>query len=149
MLAAAAKAAGAELLAVINASPFHAGKGDEREQAMRLRVLATGLPLVYAHLVGGQDEIVFEGCFALDRNGALAARARASPRTCSRSRCSRRPRPLPARRAWCRRSKMLLAAMNSLARALTALLGNLHEGQLTPGRRSSCRGATPPRTAGP
>ena len=74
--AAAAKAAGAELLAVINASPFHAGKGDEREQAMRLRVLATGLPLVYAHLVGGQDEIVFEGrSFALDRNGALAARA--------------------------------------------------------------------------
>jgi len=74
--AAEAKAAGAELLAVINASPFHVGKGDEREQAMRLRVLATGLPLVYAHLVGGQDEIVFEGrSFALDRNGALAARA--------------------------------------------------------------------------
>ncbi len=74
--AAEAKAAGAELLVVINASPFHAGKGDEREQAMRLRVLATGLPLVYAHLVGGQDEIVFEGrSFALDRDGALAARA--------------------------------------------------------------------------
>jgi NAD+ synthase (glutamine-hydrolysing) len=74
--AAEARAAGAELLAVINASPFHAGKGDEREQAMRLRVLATGLPLVYAHLVGGQDEIVFEGrSFALDRDGALAARA--------------------------------------------------------------------------
>ena len=74
--AAQAQAAGAEVLAVINASPFHVGKGDEREQAMRLRVLATGLPLVYAHLVGGQDEIVFEGrSFALDRNGALAARA--------------------------------------------------------------------------
>lgn len=74
--AAEARAAGADVLAVINASPFHVGKGDEREQAMRLRVLATGLPLVYAHLVGGQDEIVFEGrSFALDRNGALAARA--------------------------------------------------------------------------
>ncbi len=74
--AAEAQAAGAELLAVINASPFHIGKGDEREQAMRRRVLATGLPLIYAHLVGGQDEIVFEGrSFALDRDGALAARA--------------------------------------------------------------------------
>ncbi len=72
----AARAAGAQLLAVINASPFHAGKGDERERAMRERVLATGLPLVYAHLVGGQDEIVFEGrSFALDVGGNVAARA--------------------------------------------------------------------------
>jgi NAD+ synthase (glutamine-hydrolysing) len=71
-----AKEAGAELLVVINASPFHVGKGGEREQMMRLRVLATGLPLVYAHLVGGQDEIVFEGhSFALQADGALAGRA--------------------------------------------------------------------------
>ncbi|MDP2818594.1 MAG: NAD+ synthase [Polaromonas sp.] len=71
-----AKEAGAELLAVINASPFHVGKGSEREQMMRERVLATGLPLVYAHLVGGQDEIVFEGrSFALQADGALAGRA--------------------------------------------------------------------------
>ncbi len=71
-----AKKAGAELLAVINASPFHVGKGDEREQAMRGRVQATGLPLVYAHLVGGQDEVVFEGrSFALNADGRLAGRA--------------------------------------------------------------------------
>jgi NAD+ synthase (glutamine-hydrolysing) len=71
-----AKDAGAELLAVINASPFHVGKGDEREQAMRVRVQATGLPLVYAHLVGGQDEVVFEGrSFALNAKGQLAGRA--------------------------------------------------------------------------
>ncbi len=71
-----AKTAGAELLAVINASPFHVGKGDEREQAMRGRVRATGLPLVYAHLVGGQDEEAFEGrSFARNADGALAARA--------------------------------------------------------------------------
>ena len=71
-----ARAAGAELLAVINASPFHVGKGDERELAMRGRVQATGLPLIYAHLVGGQDEVVFEGrSFALNADGALAARA--------------------------------------------------------------------------
>jgi len=71
-----ARNAGAQLLAVINASPFHAGKGDERERAMQQRVAATGLPLVYAHLVGGQDEIVFEGrSFALGADGSLAARA--------------------------------------------------------------------------
>jgi NAD+ synthase (glutamine-hydrolysing) len=71
-----AKEAGAELLAVINASPFHVGKGGEREQMMRQRVLATGLPMVYAHLVGGQDEIVFEGhSFALQADGGLAGRA--------------------------------------------------------------------------
>ena len=71
-----AKQAGAELLVVINASPFHVGKGDERELMMRSRTLATGLPLVYAHLVGGQDEIVFEGrSFALQADGTLAGRA--------------------------------------------------------------------------
>ncbi|MDW5444242.1 NAD+ synthase [Polaromonas sp. SM01] len=71
-----AKEAGAELLAVINASPFHVGKGGERELMMRERVLATGLPMVYAHLVGGQDEIVFEGhSFALQADGTLAGRA--------------------------------------------------------------------------
>jgi NAD+ synthase (glutamine-hydrolysing) len=68
--------AGAELLAVINASPFHVGKGNEREQMMRQRVLSCGLPLVYAHLVGGQDEVVFEGhSFALNADGSLAGRA--------------------------------------------------------------------------
>ena len=71
-----ARAAGAQLLAVINASPFHVGKGYEREQTMRERVLACGLPMVHAHLVGGQDEVVFEGhSFALNADGALAGRA--------------------------------------------------------------------------
>ena len=68
--------AGAQMLVVINASPFHVGKGYEREQTMRERVTACGLPLVYAHLVDGQDEVVFEGhSFALNADGALAARA--------------------------------------------------------------------------
>ena len=71
-----AKDAGAGLLVVINASPFHVGKGAEREDMMRTRAVATGLPLVYAHLVGGQDEIVFEGrSFALQADGELAGRA--------------------------------------------------------------------------
>jgi NAD+ synthase (glutamine-hydrolysing) len=71
-----AKEAGAELLAVINASPFHVGKGYEREAMMAKRCRATGLPLVYAHLVGGQDEVVFEGhSFALDAGGTVVGRA--------------------------------------------------------------------------
>ena len=71
-----AKVAGAEVIAVINASPFHVGKGDEREQMMRRRVQACGLPLIYAHLVGGQDEVVFEGhSFALNVDGVVAGRA--------------------------------------------------------------------------
>jgi NAD+ synthase (glutamine-hydrolysing) len=48
-----AKAAGAQALVVINASPFHLDKGGEREQRMAERARAVGLPLLYAHLVGG------------------------------------------------------------------------------------------------
>jgi len=71
-----AKEAGAEVLAVINASPFHIGKGYEREAVMAERTRATGLPLIYAHLVGGQDEVVFEGhSFALQADATVAARA--------------------------------------------------------------------------
>lgn len=85
-----AAAAGAQLLAVINASPFHLGKSAEREDTMRERVRETGLPLVYAHLVGGQDEVVFEGrSFALGADGAVAARARASRKNCSPCRWKR------------------------------------------------------------
>ncbi len=72
----AAKAAGAQLLAVINASPFHLGKGYQREQAMAERCRSTDLPLAYAHLVGGQDELVFEGrSFVLDAQGLVQGRA--------------------------------------------------------------------------
>ena len=72
----AAKAAGAQLLAVINASPFHLGKGYQRERAMAERCRSTDLPLVYAHLVGGQDELVFEGrSFVLDALGQVQGRA--------------------------------------------------------------------------
>ena len=71
-----ARDAGAQVLAVLNASPFHAGKGPEREQRMRERVADCGLPLIYAHLVGGQDEVIFEGrSFALNAEGQVVARA--------------------------------------------------------------------------
>ena len=72
----AAKAAGAQVLCVLNASPFHIGKAEEREQRMAERARDVGLPLLYSHLVGGQDEVVFDGAsFALNANGELAARA--------------------------------------------------------------------------
>ncbi len=72
----AAKAAGAEVLCVLNASPFHLDKADERELRMSERARAVGLPLLYAHLVGGQDEVVFDGAsFALDASGVVRARA--------------------------------------------------------------------------
>jgi NAD+ synthase (glutamine-hydrolysing) len=72
----AACAAGAQVLCVINASPFHLDKAGEREQRMAERARATGRPLLYAHLVGGQDEVVFDGAsFALDAKGTACARA--------------------------------------------------------------------------
>jgi NAD+ synthase (glutamine-hydrolysing) len=74
--AAQARAAGAELLLVLNASPFHAGKQAEREEIVRARVRETGLPVAYVNLVGGQDELVFDGgSFLLDAAGLLRARA--------------------------------------------------------------------------
>ena len=77
-----AKEAGAELLAVINASPFHIGKGGERLARMAERAQAVGLPVIYAHSVGGQDEIVFDGAsFAVDAAGTLVARAPAFEET--------------------------------------------------------------------
>ena len=71
-----AKASGAQALCVINASPFHLGKLAERESRMAERARAAALPLLYAHLSGGQDEIVFDGAsFAVDARGQVGARA--------------------------------------------------------------------------
>jgi NAD+ synthase/NAD+ synthase (glutamine-hydrolysing) len=74
--AAQAKAAGAQLLLSINASPFHRAQQAERYQRMGARVKETKLPLLYVHGVGGQDEIVFDGAsFALDAEGMLTYQA--------------------------------------------------------------------------
>jgi len=68
-----AKSAGAELLFVINASPFHLDKQVRRYEVLRERIANTDIPVVYANLVGGQDELVFDGAsFALDADGELA-----------------------------------------------------------------------------
>ena len=72
----AAVAAGAEMLCVLNASPFHIDKAGEREARMAERARAVGRPLLYSHLVGGQDEVVFDGAsFAVDAAGQITARA--------------------------------------------------------------------------
>lgn len=63
----------AELLVVINGSPFEWDKYDERMQLAVARVVETGLPLVYVNQVGGQDELVFDGgSFVLNADRALA-----------------------------------------------------------------------------
>ena len=68
-----ARASGAEVLLVPNASPFHVSKQDARLQVTRTHVCGNGLALVYANLVGGQDELVFDGAsFVLDASGNLA-----------------------------------------------------------------------------
>ncbi|MBK8745232.1 NAD+ synthase [Propionivibrio sp.] len=63
---------GAEVLLVLNASPYHIGKQERRAEVLRARIASTGLPVVYANLVGGQDELVFDGgSFAMDSHGVL------------------------------------------------------------------------------
>ncbi len=56
-----AKLAGAQLMLNLNASPYHQGKQTEREAVVATRVREGGMPVVYVNLVGGQDELVFDG----------------------------------------------------------------------------------------
>jgi NAD+ synthase (glutamine-hydrolysing) len=64
--------AGAEVLLALNASPFHIDKQVTRHDVLKQRVSETGMPVVYTNLVGGQDELVFDGgSFVLDDEGAL------------------------------------------------------------------------------
>ena len=73
---AAARAAGARVLVAPNASPYHLDKQHLRMDVIRDNVCAQGLPIVLASLVGGQDELVFDGMsFALNADGALAAQS--------------------------------------------------------------------------
>ena len=70
-----AREAGAELLLVLNASPCHLEKHQQRQEVLARRVAATGMPAIYCNLVGGQDELVFDGgSFALDSAGAVQMR---------------------------------------------------------------------------
>ena len=69
-----ARDAGAQVLLVPNASPYAVRKQEARYGIIRERIAETGLAVVYANLVGGQDELIFDGgSFAMDRNGNLTA----------------------------------------------------------------------------
>ncbi|MHB8237870.1 MAG: NAD+ synthase, partial [Acidithiobacillus ferrivorans] len=71
----AAQAQGAELLLVLNASPYHLNKQRAREDQVGALAAQCQLPIVYVNLVGGQDELVFDGqSFAVDQHGLLALR---------------------------------------------------------------------------
>jgi NAD+ synthase (glutamine-hydrolysing) len=74
--AAQAAAAGAELLVVINASPWDERKQAEREAVLAARARETGCAIAYLNLVGGQDEVVYDGgSLLVDGDGMVAARA--------------------------------------------------------------------------
>jgi len=67
---------GAEILIVLNGSPFEVDKPDQRLNLAVARSVETGLPLLYVNQVGGQDELVFDGgSFAIGRDRKLVARA--------------------------------------------------------------------------
>lgn len=72
----AAKAAGAQLILVINGSPFSLNYQTRREEVVRERVREVHLPVVYLNMLGGQDELVFDGgSFVMDENGTVVQRA--------------------------------------------------------------------------
>jgi len=71
-----ARSDGAELLVVINASPYELHKQREREDIARIRARDVGLPLAYVNIMGAQDELVFEGnSFVMDADGRVVMRA--------------------------------------------------------------------------
>ena len=74
--AVAARAAGAALLVNLNASPHSHHKRAARLRALRAAVTSAGLPILYVNLVGGQDELVFDGgSLAVDHSGEIVAAA--------------------------------------------------------------------------
>ena len=74
--AAAAAAAGAEFIVAINGSPFANGAQQRREATVRERAKETGLPIAYVNMLGGQDELVFDGgSFLVTADGANVQRS--------------------------------------------------------------------------
>lgn len=72
--AAAAHAQGAQLLLVLNASPYHQGKAADREAVLALRARELHLPLIYCNLIGGQDDLLFDGqSLLIDADGKVRA----------------------------------------------------------------------------
>lgn len=102
-------AAGAEVIVNINASPFHVGKSRLREQVLATRARENRVMVTYTNTVGGQDELVFDGCsMIVDQTGEVVARGKSFDQdlliadldvaAVGRSRQGdRRTRPLPPR----------------------------------------------------
>jgi len=71
-----AKAAGAQVLLVINGSPYSLNYQQRRENIVRTRVRDVQLPVVYVNMLGGQDELVFDGgSFVMNADGEVVQRA--------------------------------------------------------------------------
>ncbi len=71
-----AESAGAKVMININGSPFHADKMNDRLSALHARQEEAALPIIYVNQVGGQDELVFDGCsMAVDGDGTIKAQA--------------------------------------------------------------------------
>ncbi len=66
---------GASAVLNINASPFRSGKQAVREDTLRIRTLAAGIPIAYVNQVGGQDELIFDGGSMVMHQGELLARS--------------------------------------------------------------------------
>jgi NAD+ synthetase len=63
---------GAQVLLALNASPYHLDKQQTRYEVLRERIRQTGMPVLYTNIVGGQDELVFDGAsFAMDAHGEV------------------------------------------------------------------------------
>lgn len=73
-----AVAAGAQLIVNLNASPYHIDKATERERIVSARARKNAVAILYTNLIGGQDELVFDGSsFVVDHNGNLTQRCAA------------------------------------------------------------------------
>jgi NAD+ synthase (glutamine-hydrolysing) len=73
---AAARSAGAECVIAINGSPYEINTQLRREKTVQARIRESGVPVLYLNLVGGQDELVFDGgTFVMDTDGEIRARA--------------------------------------------------------------------------
>jgi NAD+ synthase (glutamine-hydrolysing) len=75
---AAARSAGAECVIAINGSPYELDTQQKRERVLRARVEEADIPVLYLNMVGGQDELVFDGgSFVMDMDGRITSRAAA------------------------------------------------------------------------
>ncbi len=114
-------AAGARILLNINASPFHAGKANAREDMLAARARASGTPIVYLNLVGGQDELVFDGAsVVIDATGKVIHRSPQFAEDFFVIDC-----PLPGEERWpAGEVTPLLDPVEEVYKALTTALGD-------------------------